>query len=329
MRNKIIASLALLTIGTASYADVTIKSKAVTLKFGGVHRFSFETKDDKLNSANDSSGFQSERNYLQVKAYFDETSKSHARITLDSKATTGKAETSLKYGYVYLSNVLPNTSLKIGQGHTPWIDFEKKVSFSHDATYGVMLDKTKIQSSSDRGISFKTKLNSLTVEAGVFNGEGYKESNYDGVSIDYRLTLDLFKNNKNNYSNISVAGANNNKYKGVQDRIWYLVHGVYKQPEFLVAAQYLKVDKDVSKKGDAYSINADFYPTSNTIIFGRYDQFNYDNGKEDKTIVAGVGYKYNKNIKFYVSNLQKKNNDAAGVKTKNENYYRFTTEVKW
>jgi len=321
---------------TLSAGSVTVKSKAGVLKFSGEHRLSY-TDSDKKGSSQEKGEFSIDRTYLQVKAYFFENPKSYARVTLDGKDENGTYKTYIKYSYLYLADILPHTGVEMGQVHKPWVDYEEHYGFTKQAVYGVYTDKLHVTSSADRGINFKTKLANFSSEIGVFQGEGYKNTpDYanEGKSFDARLTYHVFgTKNKGEYLNFSVAGANNSKHNKISankfgDMNWALVHAVYKNSQYLLAGQYLDISKNEKvghdDKGKGYSLNGDLY-FGKTTLFARYDEFkrDRDDNKKKKTI-AGVAYKYNKNVTFALSSIKLQQTGA-----KDENKVQALAWIKW
>jgi hypothetical protein len=350
MKKIVLSSIVALGLISSLSADVVVKSKAGVLKFSGEHRFTFTNSDkkDANNHDKDGSGrFSVDRTYLQVKAYFLENPKSYARVTMDTKEdATGTYDTYLKYSYLYLADIFPNTGVEIGQVHKPWVDYEEHYGFTKQAVYGVYADKLHLTSSADRGVNFKTKLANFSSEIGVFQGEGYKNvPSYSGkgLSVDARLTYHVFgTKNKKNYFNISVAGASNSKHNEINattdtygDLTWSLVHAVYKNSQFLVAGQYLNVSKNKTsntkdEKGTGYSVNGDLYITPKATLFARYDEFKYDTvkvnnaKKEKKKTIGGIAYKYNKNVTFALSSIKLEESGKT-----DENKVQVLAWIKW
>jgi hypothetical protein len=331
MKKVILLSSIAATFAMASSDGITVESKAGTLKFSGEHRLTYTNTD----GDND---FSVDRTYLQVKAYFFDDPKSYARITMDVKEDDGTYDAYLKYGYLYLNDILPHTGVEIGQVHKPWVDYEEHYGFPMQAVYGVYTDKLHITNSADRGLNFKTKLDNFSSEIGVFQGEGYKDTpDYadEGFSFDARLTYHVFgRKDKTNYLNISLAGAANTKHRDLGngdygDMNWGLVHAAYRNSDLLVAAQYLDVFKDDTvdgdNKGDGYSLNAQYFFTEQISAFARYDYFQRDRDDyEKKNTIGGVAYKYNKYVTFALSGLklEKTGSDDA-------NKFQALVWVKW
>ena len=328
---------------------VTVKSHAPVLKFSGLHYLGF--KSTKNGNGQKENKFETRRNYFQVKAYFEENPKSYLRITMDTfdeKASNPNAgQTSLreKYAYLYLDNILPNTGVELGQTHRPWIDYEE-----HNSWYYRSISKTLVEArygadltnSADRGFDLKTKTPYFSSELGLFDGEGYHntDTNIDngtGLSAEWRLTAHLFGTGKKHakksltYANVSFFGQENKKSEkhGAQDLNWMGLHAVYNQPEFLVATQYIDVQDGVaSRKGNGYSVNGAYRFAPKWNALARYDYFNLDdNTGEKKRTIAGLSYEYNKNVEF-IANYMKEDGSKLSNAQK-QDALLLTASVEW
>ena len=317
---------------------ITVKSHASVLKFSGTHYLGFvNTKDDNGDRTN---RFETRRNYLQVKAYFKENPKDYMRITLDTHNENGDSKVRLKYAYLYLDNVLPNTGVEFGQAHRPWIDYEEHNAWNYRSISKTLVETkygADLTNSADRGVNFKTKTPYFSSELGVFNGEGYhNKEDGEGLSGEWRLTGHLLGTGKKHakksstYANVSFFGQQNKKSNkhGNEDLNWMGGHAVYNQPEFLVAAQYIDVQDGIaSKKGTGYSVNGEYRVTPKWNLLGRYDYFDMDdNSGEKKRAIGGVAYEYNKNVEF-IANYTKESGSKVG--TNSNDKIMITASVEW
>lgn len=390
----------------AEYQDkmskyVNVKSKAKTLEFSGTHYFGLTsaspstTVSDADGShtnkyAGTSSGFEMRRNYVQVKAYFND--KDYFRVTMDTTkelaSSTSYANIYAKYAYLYLDKVLPYTGVEIGIAHRPWIDYEEHNAWHYRSFNKVILEEkgtatetgVDLVNSADLGVNFQTKTDAFSSEIGIFNGEGYhadkaaaNQKSDSKLSLEWRLTGHVLgsgekvgKNDrtKDTYANISTYGliSKNHKDDDVDlqgpdspneyDRSIYGIHAVYNQPEFLIAAQYFvakddKRTKDIATGFDkkdykGWSVNAEYRPFQDWTVIGRYDNYSIEselnganvNDVEGDKIIAGLAYKYNKNVSFIASAkfadekdklVASKSSDTGESK----DVYMLTTEVKW
>ena len=346
------------------------------IEFSGTHYFGYTSitpgKEDATHAA--AAGFESRRNYLQMKSYFND--HDYFRITLDANkglesGATGTGNSKgynvmyTKYAYLYLSNILPHTSVEIGIAHRPWIDYEE-----HNAWLWRSVNKTVIEdktprsagdlvNSADFGFNLKTKLPLFSSEIGLFNGEGYHadkeaamQDNSTDLSFEGRLTYHLFGNGdqkmkakKSTYLNISTAWlmSNNHKDNNISvddpkeyDRAFNTLHIVYNRPEFLVAAQYIASKDTYENSSDDIeqtitSVNADVRFGDYTVL-ARYDNIVYkkdgteDETKSGNTVIAGVAYDYIPGVKFIGNIKNYTNKDSSD---NNANMVMLTTEVHW
>ena len=361
MKKIVLSTITSLVIANSiANADVTIKSGAATLKFNGEHYIGFTKFSDDINSSNDYTRFEGRRNYLQVKAYFDENPKDYMRVTIDTTKTDGDMTTRVKYAYLYLDNILPYTGVEIGQAHRPWIDYEEHNGWLYRSISKVLVEAkmgAHLTNSADRGINFKTKTNYFSSELGVFNGEGYHESQKGtGLSKEWRLTWHILGTGKvhhpKQYANLSFFGQVNSKYEDRKDAQgnsvdlkWAGIHGVYKNDDFLLAAQYVKVSDgnyyDGGKKyveGKGYSVNGSYKFIPKWELLAKYDFFKFDADGRDSTssdaekntrVLAGISYKYNKNVKFILNGINEKQKAFNGNDRKKQKFAMLTAEVKW
>ena len=341
--------------GVVAVADIpkkkhtTVKSKVPVLKFSGKHYLGFVNSED--GSGTSSNRFETRRNYFQVKAYMGEHSKDYLRITLDThQVDNGDWNVRLKYAYLYLDNVLPFTGVEFGQVHRPWIDYEEHGGWNYRSISKVFVEASHgahLTNSADLGFNFKTKTNYFSSELGLFNGEGYhgeieNDENVNKLSAEWRLTAHLLgggehkRKKKHTYADVSFLGqwnTDSHKHKD-QDLNWYGFHAVYNQPEFLIAAQYIKTDSAATKyAGEGYSFNGAYRFNKEWGIIGRYDYFEMDApagdeyaGDKERTI-AGLTYQYNKYVEF-IANYMKEDGTALSD-TKKQDAFMFTAEVNW
>ncbi len=332
---KLLLSLATTSaiFSTTTFADITVKSKAAVLKFNGKHYIGFVHDDSNANSY-----FETRRNYLQVKAYFNENSKDHVRVTIDTKtSSSGEVNVRLKYAYLYLDDILPHTSVKFGQVHRPWIDYATKTGWLYRSVAKAFTEEkfgASLTSSTDKGINFKTILDNFSSELAIVNGEGYTKKDSDGkngLSYEWRLTSHLYKTNTS-YADISFMGAYNTKtLKNDEDLIWYGVNAVYNQSNFLLSATFVTAneagDDNKKKTGNGWSVNGELKVLPKTSLFARYDTFKSDNDKTRQEYIAGIAYKYTNHIKF-IANIFNTDPDKD-IKNDSTNKYMLTAEVKW
>ncbi len=341
-------TLSLLTVALLSLsaeADVTVKSNAATLKFSGLHYLGYTYHSDDANPANDVSKFETRRNYLQVKAYWND--KDYARITLDTKQAAnvdgGSYVTRLKYAYLYLSDVLPHTGVEFGQVHRPWIDYAEHHGWLYRSISETFVEThhgAHVINSAAPGVNFKTKTENFSSEIGLFNNAGYHTvKTGTGQSLEWRLTYEAYGTGtkhvhptKESYFNISyfgryLTGTDNGSST---DTISGL-HAVYNQPEFLLGGYYMTDDNDGgSHDGKGWSVNGEYRFMTKWSVIGRYDNWNVTSTGNDyhrKNIIYGLAYQYNKHVQFVANAIDYDPNDT--VNNDDQTSYMFTAEVKW
>ncbi len=333
-------------VATHAPKSTTVGSKALKLKFSGQHFLHF-LHDDKGGNKTDKFGIS--RNYLQVKAYFADDPKSYMRVTLDAKQNSnfdkGSLDVRVKYAYLYLDSVLPYTGVEIGLAHTPWLDYEEHHGWWYRSISETFLEQgngAHFQNSSDYGINFKTKTDYFSSELGLFNGAGYHGiEDGKGLRGEWRLTAHLLGTGKKHvhksdtYADLSFLGSYGKHDAGAGDAsgtyAWYGLHGVYNQPEFLIAGSYLKASKAAAKtQGHGWSINGEFRLAALDAalapwnLLARYDDYKLDSGVEKKTTFAGVAYRYNKYVEF-IADYQKNEKSA----TPTDKRFLLSAEIDW
>ncbi|WP_457596731.1 hypothetical protein [Hydrogenimonas sp.] len=319
---------------------VKVKSGVPTLKFNGTHYLGY-TYTDNANGEN-SSKFETRRNYFQVKAYWNKTD--FMRTTLDTfQDSDGSWLVRLKYAYIYLNlaDTIPYTGVEFGQVHRPWIDWEEHHGWLYRSIAKTFIEEGEgahLTDSADLGVNFKTNTDYFSSELGVYNGAGYHHSHVGtDMSYEWRLTGHVFGTGRKHvhatedeYLDISFTGQINNQKR----YNWYAVHAVYNRPLFLLAGMYVNYENyDDDKSHDGWTINGEIRPVEKWAIFARYDSTDYtpDNGTSDCTrnqTIAGVAYTYNHNVKF-IANIFDIDDTDTGGNDVDLTKYMFTTEVHW
>ncbi len=332
-----------------SLKGVTIKSGVPTLKFDGTHYLQYHYHSDDYNSSKDESTFETTRNYFQVKAYWNK--KDYARLTLDThQEDNGSWIVRLKYGYLYLSDILPYTGVEFGQVHRPWIDYAEHHGWLNRPVSETFPEGTAhVINSAGPGINFKTKTDYFSSEIGLFNDEGYHGvKSGSGQSFEWRLTAHVLGTGrqhvhatKDEWLNISYFGRYlTGTDAGLNEDTLNGIHAVYNNPMFLIGGYWMKNlaeqnHKVYKKDGDGWSVNGEFRPIDKFSIFARYDNWNVTKDGDDdqhkdynkKKTIYGVAYKYNKHVRFLASGISYDPNDK--IANNDQTDYMLTAEVKW
>jgi len=345
--------------GDHATTEVRLASKALKLQFSGVHYLGFVYRDP--DGEPSTSKFETRRNYLQVKAYFDE--KNYMRLTLDTYQETkapgtkgdGSWNVRLKYAYLWLADVLPHTGVEIGQVHRPWIDYEE-----HHGWFYRSISKTFVEAgegahlinSADLGVNLRTKLDHFSSELALVNGEGYHgENEGQGLSLEARLTWHALgtgrkhvKPTRDRYLDVSLFGVRSDDDEARTDVptgtdfTMAGVHVVYNCPRFLVAAMYVDADNDTYGRydGDGFSVNVEFRPTDRWAILARRDDWDQsdrvgNHGGDRTNTLLGIAWRYDRYVRFIV-NLERVDydeDDSLNADRADEDRLYATAEVHW
>jgi len=136
----------------------------------------FTTKKNQAGTTGKTMGLAVDRAYLGVKYYFNDDWM--MRITTDVHVDTNLAKKNsnifLKYAYVEGKLAGKAAVLRLGQSHTPWIDYEQHL-WKHRYVSKVFIDTKGFDASSDLGIGLKGKLADGLVEYWITEtaGAGY------------------------------------------------------------------------------------------------------------------------------------------------------------
>ncbi|WP_456464552.1 hypothetical protein [Persephonella sp.] len=335
--------------------ETPVSSKSKKLKFGGKAYIGYTFTD--RNNGTDEGNFEVRRGYFITKFYFNK--KDHIRFTLDitrqykneNPDEGNEINFKIKHLYLYkdISNIIPATGFELGIVHTPWLDYEEHSGWwfrSISKTFYEAKDGAHLLPSADAGLEFKTKTEYFSSEYGIFDGEGYdhigrKDRGNKGNKpmIEGRITWHIFGGGKKKpkplsqtYANISLHALNSFNHRGSDDDLTvYQIHGVYNQPLFLVAGQYIKSDwyKDSENKGNGYSFNFEIRPIMDhkVSIFGRYDRWDSKKSKYDREMfIYGIAWRMNKYITWIVNGIT---TDYDKENSKDYRKYMITAEVHY
>lgn len=160
------------------------------IKVGGVVYTQFQYL---LNDAADgANNFDVTRAYVNVTGAF--AGGFATRVTSDIyRVADGSLSLRLKYAYGAYTPAGSPLTFKLGQIHTPWIDFEEAL-WDYRMQGTVALDRNGYMSSSDfgAGVDGSWSGDMVTAQAGVYNGEGYSKAPGDkGKDVMARVSVRL------------------------------------------------------------------------------------------------------------------------------------------
>lgn len=336
--------------------------KSSKIKFGGKSYLNFTNTDYEKSSKASTSKFALNRLYFDVKAYLLQDPKSYFRVTFDrDQDNVGVQQVIVKYGYLYLNDVLPYTGVEIGQAHRPWVDYEQNNSWAYRSIQKVFAENknsANLTGSTDLGANFKTKTKYFSSEIGLFQGEGYKkkQAGDDGVSLEWRATAHLLgvngkdKQTTKTYFDASFFGQYNGAHKvnasapsGYDDLVFMGLHTVYNQPEFLISAQYISSQDTAenatyvsSQAGSGYSVNAEYRlgHEKEYRAIARYDswtatQLVSSDERENMSYLIGAAWEQNKNVQWVANAIVTDNEAGSNREIYNGVAYMLTAEVRF
>ncbi|MCF7822508.1 MAG: hypothetical protein K9M17_08750 [Mariprofundaceae bacterium] len=311
-------------------------------------------------------GLHVDRAYFTAKYYFNDDWMMRFTTDVGNEAALGKDQNVyLKYAYVEGKLAGDAAVLRMGQSHTPWIDYEQGL-WGHRYASKVISDQYKFDDSSDLGLGLKGKLADGMAHYFVTatNGSGYgKGVATNGIDFNSRvgfepidgLTLDFgyrtgTRGTKTHVNNVSTAGV-----KSTLTQIM-ATYGVGK--DFRVGANYLsnkdKADSATAStthggnvssgyataaigdqvKSTAYSLWAWGKFNGNMGAFARYETLNNKMaGLTDEKItrfMGGVEYNPIKNVTFALvgDNSKLTNRGGAAANGRKDTRFGLYSQIK-
>jgi len=168
-----------------------------------------------------------DRAYFTAKYSFNDDWMMRITTDMGNEAGLGKQQNIyLKYAYVEGKLAGKAAVLRLGQSHTPWIDYEQGL-WGHRYVSKVMSDQYKFDDSSDVGVGLKGKLADGMIGYWITetNGLGYGKGNIgtggnagldfnsrvgiypvDGLTIDFQFR-DGYRGSKVNAAGVTTSGV--------------------------------------------------------------------------------------------------------------------------
>lgn len=217
----------------------------------------------------------------------------------------------LKYAFVAYTPQASPLTFKLGQIHTPWVDWEEALwDFRMQGT--VALDRNGYLSSSDFGFGIDGKWNTdrVNFSAALINGE-----NYNGGTGDQRKDLTarlsvrvMATNDSSRVGGLRVSGYGHLGKPtggGIRDRALGMLS--YRSRQLTLAAEYA-VTRDSSPTSttvlrgrviSAYAVLR--LPQSKAAVIGRFDSVDPNTGvpgDRQNRMIAGVSYQLSPNVRL-------------------------------
>jgi len=371
---KMIAAVAMLAFSAPAFAGgITVAEKGESkLKLESVFYLNtkFTKKENQGGTTDETWGLAVDRAYLTAKYYFNDDwmMRITTDVHLDTNLNGKNNNIFLKYAYVEGKLLGKAAVLRLGQSHTPWIDYEEHL-WAHRYASKTFVDYKGFDASSDLGIGLKGELADGLVKYWVTEtaGAGYSHPGMhkDAVTGQYApgvkafdldsrigfypiegLTLDF--QFRDGYKGTKYFDAANNQTTPGTKHTLYQIMATYGMGhDFRVAAIYLNEKSD--RKADALNaITAREDKTNGYALWGwarfagnlgAFGRYEYDKLKETgKTIdpktnryQLGLEYFPVKNIAFSLVYDYSKTKDAgftAGNFNKNTTFGLYS-QVKF
>jgi len=211
-----------------------------------------------LEEADGYNAFDVTRSYIDLRAQL--SNRVRARFTPNVKRVTDASLTErlgvgLEYAYLQV-DVTPRSGLAFGLHQTPWLEFEQGIN-RYRVQGPLFAERLKlIPGPSDIGASFRTTSDRTDIHVGVYNGEGYGQTELDRrKSVQGRVTVRP-SSSDSMLGDLRVSGFYSyGWYAAGRPRNLAIAMGSYEHPHVVATAQYLYardnpfVAADVERRG--------------------------------------------------------------------------------
>jgi hypothetical protein len=253
-----------------------------------------------LEEADNFNAFDVTRGYIDIRARLSD--RVRARLTPDLRRVTDTSLTErLTFGveYAYLeADVTDASAVAFGLHPTPWLAFEETIN-RYRAQGPLFAERTGlVPGPSDLGASLQVAGEVFEVHAGVYNGEGYAQTEFDRLkSVQGRVTVRPFRGD-DVLAGVGVSGYYSyGWYAEDRPRRVAIVMGSFEHRHVVATAQYLQatdnpfVAADLERRGLSFFGEARVGPTGWAGL-ARLDLFDPDasddNDKRRRYIVGGA-----------------------------------------
>jgi hypothetical protein len=235
--------------------DTSSSTSFPAVKFGVLSYFQYAAE---LHERDGYNAFDVTRGYFNVEARI--TDRFKVRFTPDVRPTTDASlnrNLALRMEYASLdAKVSDNVSVMFGLHETPWLSFEE--SLTRYRVLGPLFAERMglIPGPTDLGASIKATKGRTEIHAGVYNGEGYGQAEFDKYkAVDGRVTFRPFAED-DEMGNVSISGFYQyGWYARDRPRNVAIVMGAYETDRVAATAQYLSatdnpfVAVDIQRRG--------------------------------------------------------------------------------
>ncbi|MEP7326222.1 MAG: hypothetical protein ABI836_09770 [Gemmatimonadota bacterium] len=308
-------------------------------------QFLYQLKKDSVTDAHLNS-FDATRAYINVNGSMPAGIK--GRVTADIYRTSdGSLTYRLKYAYVTYTPDSSHITLKFGQMHTPWVDWEEAL-WDYRMQGTIALDRNKYLSSSDFGAGFDGSwgFERVNVQAGVYNGENYNGGTGDGrKDVMARASFRILETDMaGRVGGLRLTGyAQTGKPTGGGDRQRFIGMLSYRSKMVTLAGEFAATkDSNTSVstpmvKGTVISgFGVLRIPSSRFALIGRVDLVDHNNdsaAKNDKLtrFIAGVSYTHSPNLRLLadIDNLSLEGGSTSNSFNSTRSQALFQLEYKF
>ena len=294
---------------TSLRAQAPAQAPQVTVSGVSYLQYVYQLKD----TANHNNNFDVTRAYINVLGRF--SGGVSTRITADIQRL-GAGDNSLRYRlkYAYVAYTPSGSSLtyKLGQIHTPWIDFEENL-WDYRMQGQMALERGGYVSSSDFGLGVDGKwgADKVNMQVGIYNGESYSGGPGDQRKdvmgrVSFRV-MDTNDSSRTGGVRVSAYGQYGKPTSGgKRQRLLGMVS--YRSKQITLAAEYA-VTKDTvtatplaETSGAVASVFGVYHFTSSkAALLARVDLTdpNTDTGNNRLTrVIAGASYQLSPNLRL-------------------------------
>ena len=298
MQRRILGAVAALVLAAGQAQAQAPAAPQLTVSGTAYAQWNYNLSGDRHLNA-----FDVTRTYINFNGKF--AGGVSTRITPDIyRVADGSLGYRLKYAYVAYQPNANGITWKFGLIQTPFVGRDEDL-WGYRMQGAIALDRAGVMSSADFGLSADAKLANgrFDLNAGIYNGEGYKVSENDQrkdfmVRGSYLLSA--------TDDNSATGGLRLTGYAGIGkaaadvDRNRYLGQLSYATTRFTLAGEYAMVENgDIS--GSVISAFG-VYRLTNTkwALIGRVDQYDPDTDTNDDAstrIIAGASYQVSPNLR--------------------------------
>lgn len=304
--HRLLAAGALSALGSTALAltDAAAQTPAppqVSVTGVAYTQFVYQMKD----TAAHVNGFDVTRAYINVIGRFSGGVSTRVTADIYRQAGDGSLRYRLKYAYFGYTPQGSPLTFKLGQIHTPFIDWEEAL-WDYRVQGTMALERGGYVTSSDfgAGVDFKQGPDKVNAQVTIVNGEGY-----GGGAGDFRKDAEarvsarvMDTDDSSRVGGLRVTGYGQiGKYTGGGDRNRYLGMVSYRSKQLTLAGEFAAT-KDVAITGRVISgFGVYRLPNSKIAVIARVDLTDPNTSVANNTqtrIIGGVSYQVSGNLRL-------------------------------